>query len=352
MSEPGSKPPIDRICVIGFPSKLGGADTELDHQITCWRRMGVEVHLIHTGPFDKNGLAMKADVLARGCIVHEPRNWRCAEGMHIISFCNGGFLKHLAEIKRFARTTTFVGCMTWPFDRQKAAHRERLIDLELFQTRHQEELIAPHLEKEHPGFARALTVPDWDPTPFPFMDADARSRDEFRFGRISRADADKFHARQLWVYETMVSPTPKAGMILGYNPRIRHKIGNPPRWIRALQCGAVSQQEFYSFASCVIQMSDTVENLPRVGFEAMASGSVLIVDDRGGWRELIRHGETGFLCKDERDFVYHASRLAYEPDERDAIARNARARLDISWTHEAAERAWREIFEKLGASAS
>ncbi|MEG1937685.1 MAG: hypothetical protein RR138_01215 [Akkermansia sp.] len=32
----------------------------------------------------------------------------------------------------------------------------------------------------------------------------------------------------------------------------------------------------------ILQPTDTTENWPRIGFEAMASGSVLIVDKRGG----------------------------------------------------------------------
>lgn len=45
---------IDTVCIIGHPSRLGGADTELDHQIYCWQAMGVDVHVCHTGPIDAN----------------------------------------------------------------------------------------------------------------------------------------------------------------------------------------------------------------------------------------------------------------------------------------------------------
>jgi len=58
----------------------------------------------------------------------------------------------------------------------------------------------------------------------------------------------------------------------------------------------------------------------------MASGSVLIVDDRGGWRQMIEHGKTGFLCQHERDFIYYASKMAYEPELRKEIAHNGRQR--------------------------
>ena len=53
---------IKELCVIGHPSKLGGADTELDHQIHLWREMGVGVNICHTGThYDDNLLKMKKE---------------------------------------------------------------------------------------------------------------------------------------------------------------------------------------------------------------------------------------------------------------------------------------------------
>jgi hypothetical protein len=84
---------LEALCVIGHPSRLGGADTELDHQITCWRAMGVEVHICHTGELDSHLKGMQLE--ARGCVYHTPRDWESLEGMHCISFCNGDFLSNL-----------------------------------------------------------------------------------------------------------------------------------------------------------------------------------------------------------------------------------------------------------------
>ena len=57
----------------------------------------------------------------------------------------------------------------------------------------------------------------------------------------------------------------------------------------------------------------------------MASGSVLIVDNRGGWRQMVEHGKTGWLCSNERDFIYYASKMACEPNLRDDMAEAALA---------------------------
>lgn len=91
---------MEEICVIGYPSRLGGADTELDHQIHVWQALGIKVHLIHTGQLDDNLRAMKME--ERGCVIHTPGDWGACKGMHVISYCNGEFLKHLEAIKLYA----------------------------------------------------------------------------------------------------------------------------------------------------------------------------------------------------------------------------------------------------------
>ncbi len=59
-----------------------------------------------------------------------------------------------------------------------------------------------------------------------------------------------------------------------------------------------------------------VENWPRVGLEAMAAGVPLVVDAKGGWLEMLRHGRTGYLCRTEDEFAYYAARLAYDEAHR------------------------------------
>lgn len=334
---------MTEICVIGYPSRVGGADTELDHQIRVWQALGIRVHLVHTGPLDDNLRALRME--ERGCSIHEPRDWSACRGRHVISYCNGEFLKHLEDIRRYARTTTFVNCMCWLFDAEKEAHRKGLIDCFLYQTDHARERVQAELRSINDTFRWMKVRPYFHLEDFPYV-AD-RPEERFRFARISRDDPAKFHPSQLWVYESMVAPVLKEGVILGLSDRIREKIGNEPNWIRGLPAGAAPVQDVYRKAHCIIQMAETYENLPRVGFEAMASGCVLIVDDRGGWREQVLHGQTGFLCKNEREFVYYASRAAFERTERLQMAERARAWLESGWGMESTQRGWSEYFEFL-----
>ncbi len=332
---------IDALCVVGHPSRLGGADTELDHQIRCWQAMGIEVHVCHTGPVDQN---LKAMGLARGgCVYHCSRDWPSLSGMHCISFCNGEFLTNLPEIKRHARTTTFVNCMTWNFDKEIEMQRRGLIDFHLYQTEHAFERISPKL-KGHGTYRALLVVPYFHTQDFPFIAE--RPTERFRFGRISRDDLHKHGERQLWIYETMTAPVLKEGMILGWGPQAQRRYGrSPDGYIRTYREGEISQQEFYAFCDAVITTSDTTENLPRAGFEAMSSGSVLVVDDRGGWRLQVEDGVTGWLCADDREFVYKSSRCAFEAAERDAMRHAARAKLERGWGIGASMRSWERVFE-------
>ncbi|TWT39907.1 Glycosyl transferases group 1 [Thalassoglobus neptunius] len=332
---------IDELCVIGHPSTLGGADTELDHQIRCWHEMGIEVHLCHTMPYDGNALAMQME--ERGCIYHEPRDWESIQGMHCISFCNSQFLKGLKEIKRYARSTSFVNCMTWNFDDEVRGQKEGLIDFHLYQTKHAYDRVSLKLKDE--GKYRPLFfTPFFYAEEFPYVSD--RPQDKFRFGRISRDDPGKFSSQQLWIYETMTAPVDKQGLILGWSDNVESKFGRRPEpFIQVLPACSLSQRAFYAQCEAIIMSTDTFENLPRVGFEAMASGSILVVDDKGGWRSQVNDGITGWLCRDNREFIYKASRCAYEEQERNEMRHAARENLENQWGMQAAMDSWAQVFE-------
>ncbi|QDU37693.1 Glycosyl transferases group 1 [Maioricimonas rarisocia] len=332
---------IEAVCVIGHPSRLGGADTELDHQIHCWQAMGVDVHICHTGPLDDNLRAM--NLRERGCIYHQPCDWPSLEGLHCISFCNGEFLSNLREIHRYARTTTFVNCMSWNFEKELECQEQGLIDFHLYQTQHAFERVRKKLQSL--GRYRPLFVqPYFHAEEFSYIDN--RPQDKFRFGRISRDDGDKFGSRQLWIYDTMTAPVLKEGLILGWGGNADRKFSHrPPHYIHTLTPGSISQRDFYAHCEAVIMTTDTFENLPRVGFEAMASGSILVVDNRGGWKLQVEDGVTGWLCNDDREFVYKASRCAFEPQERNEMRVAAKKFLEDHWGMQASMDSWAQVFE-------
>ncbi len=338
-----SKNKVKEIAIVGHPSVLGGADTELDHQIYCWQNMGLKIYICHTDELDQNCINMKIE--ERGCKYLPSKDWKSLEGFHVISFCNGEFLKNIEEIKKYAKTTTFVNCMTWNFPLELKAQANNFLDFHLYQSNHQMEKVSKKLKKLGKKYNPIRFQPFFNKNCYTYKDN--RPNDKFRFGRISRGDADKYNIRQLWIYETMTAPVLKEGIILGWDNRCKEKFEREPHsYIRALPEAAISQKQFYDFCDVLIMATDTFENLPRVGFEAMASGSVLVVDDRGGWKIEVDDGVTGWRCKNDSEFVYKASRIAHEIQEKEDMRAAAREKLEKEWGLEASMRSWNNVFKQ------
>ena len=338
---------IKRLFVLGFPSAYGGAGTELHHQIIAWRHMGLEIHLIPSWP--SAGEALYPEMLKRGVKVHRPGQFDLIQAEDpVLGFCNADFLEALPRIRQHSKRTVFINCMTWLFDKEREAMEKGHIAMFLYQNPGVLKENEPKLRKlnDDPAIQFATFKPYFDESAFPFMDE--RSGEEFGCGRISRQDADKFAKNTLHIYEYFVSPRMKSGLFLGFDHRSEEKIGKPFDWIRcATDQNEVSQQEFYRHCEIILQPSDTTENWPRIGFEAMASGSVLIVDNRGGWKQMIEHGKTGWLCDHERDFIYYASKMAYEPNQRADMAAAARERGLSLGSLEQSIASWEEVFAKI-----
>ena len=339
---------IKRLFIYGFPSLYGGAGTELHHQIMAWLKMGMEVHIIPTNHGYRNE-ALYEEMIERGVHIYSMNDWAAIEtGDPVFGFCNSEYLDNLDEIYARSKRTVFVNCMTWLFDKEKERMKEGKIGMFLYQNEAVRQKNMPELKalNDDPEIQFATFKAYFDTSLFPFIES--RSDDLFGFGRISRYDADKFAANTLQIYESVVSPKPKKGMFLGFNHRCERKIGRPSEWITIGQDQTeISQQDFYRHCEVVLQPSDTTENWPRIGFEAMASGSILIVDNRGGWQQMVKHGETGWLCDTESDFIYYTSKMAYEPNLRAEMARTAQEHGQELGGLAQSMASWEEIFEQI-----
>ncbi len=340
--------PQNRVFVHGFPGLYGGASTELHHQILVWLSMGVEVHLIpNSRGFEHEPLY--TEMLRRGVRIHRCNGWETLEaGDPVFGFCSAEFLASLPEIRKRTRRTVFLNCMTWLFDAERKSMERGEIAMFLYQN---EEVRLKHMPElrnlnSDPSIRFMSFRPYFDSADFAFHND--REGEFFGCGRISRQDADKYSRNTLHIYEYFVAPKFKRALFLGFDHRAEQKIGKPYDWIRtARDQSELSQQEFYRHCEIVLQPTDTTENWPRVGFEAMASGCVLIVDNRGGWRRMVEHGKTGWLCNHERDFIYYSSKMAYEPNLRDDMAAAARERGQELGGLEVSAESWKQVFEEL-----
>jgi glycosyltransferase involved in cell wall biosynthesis len=351
---------IHEICIIGHPSFCGGADTELFDQLKCWNKMGIKVYICHTGPINQYIRTMNLE-RDYGCKYLSPRQWNEVQGMHCISFCNGEFLSNIRHIKKHAKTTTFVNCMTWNFQKEIEAQFKGQIDFHLYQTTHAFEKISKNLQ--HLGTYRPIMFkPYFDTNAFPFLPK--RPTDHFRFGRISRCDVSKFHNDQFQIYDMIQSPVPKSGVVVGWDFRIKDTMKIQTKdlsiqtkdntkaefykgYIQLVKEGAINQQAFYSFCDVMIMSSDTFENLPRVGFESMSSGSILVVNNRGGWKLQVEDGKTGYLCNDAKEYIERSNLLANNIEFKEDMRFAARQKLEKEWGLEESMKSWENVFIQL-----
>lgn len=79
----------------------------------------------------------------------------------------------------------------------------------------------------------------------------------------------------------------------------------------------------YASADIFLFPSHT-DTFGNVVLEAMSSGLPVVVSDRMGPAEIVRHGETGFIASNEEQFVEHLDWLASNQKGRQAMGQRAR----------------------------
>jgi len=98
-----------------------------------------------------------------------------------------------------------------------------------------------------------------------------------------------------------------------------------------------------AFASAdIFLFPSTTDTFGNVILEALASGVACVVSDRGGPKDLIVHGQTGFITRalDGEDFTRHVERVAADSDLRQAMSIEAHRTVQERDWSEAARMFW------------
>jgi hypothetical protein len=64
---------------------------------------------------------------------------------------------------------------------------------------------------------------------------------------------------------------------------------------------------------------------------------------------MVEHGKTGWLCNHERDFIYYASKMAYELELRAEMAAAARQRGLLLGGLEESKASWLQVMEEISS---
>jgi glycosyltransferase involved in cell wall biosynthesis len=170
---------------------------------------------------------------------------------------------------------------------------------------------------------------------------------------VARPDLDKWSSNTFAIYER-IQIRRKRAILLGVDDRTQNKLGKPPWWADCLRPMAIPVREFYARLHCLLPINGGArENWPRAGLEAMAAGVPVVAQNDWGWREMIDHGETGFLGSSDEELAHWTAVLAYDEPLRQRIARQARERLEqelanpnVIWS------AWKRLFQSIGQHVS
>lgn len=349
VAEKCALPPI---YVIGSPSSVGGADTELWHTLRLWRSRGLEVTVVPTWAMADGWQARCQSI---GCAVEAPSGPEelldvpGIRGSTCVSFCNQVFLAEAGRLRKAGCKTVWANCMTWMFDAERGHFAEYgPFDHFVFQSRYQRGQLVP-LYKQY-GFKAsqgsiirgAFAVEE-----FPFRPLPHPRHAPLVVGRISRPDPDKYSSNTWPIYSRV--PHPLQARLMAWDERIEKKLGPPPPWAECLPANAEPAPAFFQRLHVMLQINGgAAENWPRSGLEAMATGVPVVVQNQWGWREMICHGRTGFLASNDHELAYYTARLGYDEDLRLRMAARARRALEDELANpELLWAAWRRVFERL-----
>ena len=344
-----------QVFVVGYPGDVGGANTECWHTVKLWRRFGLDVTLIPTWkPDDK----WRARLDAIGCrtVPSSPGDLPNVPSLPrsvVVAFCNSHFLRHADRFRKLGCRIVWIGCMNWLFaDERRHYRRHGPFDRYVFQSEYQQSELQPQLAKfgvrpEQCRRIRGAFCSD----EFPFRPLPHEPKSPFVIGRISRAAPDKYSADTWSIYRRI--PHPIRARLMAWADPVRKKLGPPPDWAECLPARAESPQQFLASLHGMLQVNGGAgENWPRAGLEAMAGGVAVVAENRWGWREMIRHGRTGYLADSDDELAFYAARLACDESLRLEIVHNARRVLEEELAHpETIWANWQKLFEGLAVGS-
>lgn len=346
-----------RVFVIGYPADVGGANTELWHTVKLWRRQGLEVTLIPAWHADAKWRARLDYIGCETLQVHR-RAFSLPRGCVCAGFCHSVFVHQSARLQAEGCRLVYVPCMSGWADYEVRRHEEAgPFQAYVFQSRAQKQALWPLLRQHNVPASRCHLIRGaFDADEFPFRPLPHLPGEPFVIGRLSRPDPAKFAAKTWALYSWIRELVPGLRVrIMGWSRTVEQKLGPPPPWAECLPPRTESAVDFLGSLHCLVQANDrdpgnpkAVENWPRVGLEAMAAGVPVVADRRGGWCEMIRRRETGWLATTHEEMADYVAGAAHSEDLRLGVANRARAVLTADLANpKKIWPKWQALFEQL-----
>ena len=341
---------IDHLFIIGYPGDRRGQHRTVAHgQAVAAVRAGR-----HPGAHLAGRRRLAGPAGAVGCrtVLCRPDELPRVPGLAgsvVVSMCNTKFLAVADRFGPLGCRTVWVGCMNWLFPQERLHYRRcGPFDRHVFQSRYQRDQLVPQLRRygyqDHQG---RIIRGAMDAEEFRLPAAAARG------GRgAGRRPHQPGRARQVLaqpVADVRADPASDPGPGAGLEDAVEARTGPPPPGPSALPPGRCRPRPFLKRCTC---WSSPTPRRWRTGRgwawrpwpPACPGGR-----GQGGWQEMLRHGQTGYLCRTDDEMAYYAARLAYDeappaaagpPARREALTAEL-ADPHVLWPQ------WQELFESL-----
>jgi glycosyltransferase involved in cell wall biosynthesis len=317
------------ISFFGIIHQSGGCGPELLGALDLLQSKGVPVRcIVPIGDPVVRGDRSKY-LNSRGVEVIEYRPGLFSESRVLMSFGEHLCFNYMKTHSDRSPWVVWSSCMSWAIDREVEAHSEGLIDEFYFQTERTAKKVASKIEERSvkPVFYRsgyfAYIHPISDyAQPSAFVDKNQR---EFRVCKAVRDDAEKWHQDTWRMFCGVGAPKHKTVQIeiAGWGNNARDKIGNPcdptSKWSGLFDIilhehitSPLEMAKLYGRSHVLLHYYPFVESYGFATLQAMIAKCVPIGAPEGGFLDLIKHGETGFLATSPDEAAYYTSKLAFE----------------------------------------
>ncbi len=329
------------LCIFGWPSYVGGADTKLVHLLPLL----TDKFSVTVIPNEANQLQEKVwtDYLSRigvrFCLFEDLP----AKGSGIaLALCNAAFfpskIAHRAKAK--GMKIIWSSEMMWHHEDELKAVKQGVIDKVLYVS----ELQKRYLEKGYRSLPSAMTGNFVDPNEFPFK---KRRHGTFAIGRLSRPDAAKYPEDFPVFYERLELPDTRF-RVMAWGEHLAqkyrwHTFGK--RWDLLREAQETQVEFLHSIDLFIYPLGHEFrESWGRSTVEAMLTGCIPLVPPGHHLDHLVTDGVNGFICHDFKEYQMRAHSLYFDFDMRQEMSRRCREHTIKTLCNRADhQRLWEEV---------
>lgn len=152
-----------------------------------------------------------------------------------------------------------------------------------------------------------------------------KNKKRIMIGKISNDNPDKFPIDLIDIFKEIDSKYDVEFCIIGGDKYYKN-INSQLKKVITPEVGSMEVEKFYANIDILVYKTNVVETWGRVITEAMASSLAIVAENKGGIKDQIDHGENGFLCDTNEQFVEYISKLIEDNELRYEIGLKARSK--------------------------